>query len=342
MTASRPLTIVIPTHNRAATLQRCLSAIFHQQHLPSGTDIIVVDDGSSDETRAILGTCQHDSPIKLTYLHQAQSGPAAARNRGLRHAGGRLVLFLGDDIIAEPTLVAEHVAWHDRFPEDTVAVLGFVTWSTSVPVTPYMKWLEASGNQFDYGRIAGKEDVDPARFLYTSNLSLKRDLIVSSGTWFDERFRHAMLEDIDLGQRLATHGLRLKFNPKAVAFHEHAVTLDRYVRRIETSSEYWVLLERKRAAGESRPEESNGVGRARRDYLVYGGYLARVGWEVARNWPYWLAARFFERRRIAPTAFTRAHRHWAQRGLLRLEAHRAWQKIRTAGHRAPARQSPHS
>lgn len=330
MTGDLDLSIVIPTHNRAAILGRCLEALFRQEGLPARCEIVLVDDGSTDETSTVVEAVRQRGAIPIEYLRQAPSGPAAARNRGVRHARGTIVLFLGDDILAEPTLVAEHLRCHASHPEAALAVLGFVTWSPTIPVTPYMHWLESSGNQFDYEAIKGRDEVDPARYLYTSNLSLKRAFFHVTGEWFDERFKLALLEDIDLGRRLAARGLRLKYLPSARAYHEHAVTLAGYARRIEHSSEYWVLLERKQAEASAAPGPGAPSAAPRRDYRAYAWFLARVCGEVVRNWPYWRLARYFERRQVAPEAFVRAHRHWAHRGLLRLEARRALARIARA------------
>jgi GT2 family glycosyltransferase len=327
--ASPPrLTVVIPTHNRATTLAGCLRALFAQRPVPFAWTIAVVDDGSDDATPAVVASIAREAPVPVSYLRQAASGPAAARNLGMRQASAAIVLFIGDDIIAEPTLVEEHGRWHERHADPAVAVLGTVTWSPALAVTPYMRWLELSGNQFDYERIRGREDVDPARFLYTANLSLKRDFIASTGEWFDERFKHALLEDIDLGRRLAARGLRLKYNPSAVAYHDHAVTLAAYARRIERSSEYWVLLERKGAERTGAAAGVAATARGRRNYPAYAWFLMRIAGEVVGNWPAWWAARYFERRRLAPTAFVHAHRYWAYRGLLKLEARKALNRLR--------------
>jgi glycosyltransferase involved in cell wall biosynthesis len=319
------LSIVIPTQSRATILTSCLEALFAQQRLPAGAEIVVVDDGSTDDTGGAVERAQTGAPLPVRYFRQPARGPAAARNLGLRHARGAIVLFLGDDMIATPTLVAEHLRIHDAWPQPEVAVLGFITWAASLEVTPYMRWLETSGNQFDFESIRGQDEVDPARYLYTSNLSLKRAFLIDGDTWFDERFRHALLEDIELGRRLADRGLRLRFNPSAVVRHHHAVTLAGYARRIERTSEYLGLLESIR-----RPAQQDGprAGAApRRDYGAYVWFLLRVCGEVIRNWPWWWLARFFERRRVVPDVFARAHRHWAHRGLLRLEARRAMKKL---------------
>ncbi|MGE3844814.1 MAG: glycosyltransferase family 2 protein [Vicinamibacterales bacterium] len=324
----RSLSIVIPTHNRADVLGRCLGALCRQEALPADAEIIVVDDGSEDETRAAVAAGANGAPVPIHYLWQAASGPAAARNRGIRAASGHIVLFLGDDIIAGPRLVSEHLSSHTAFPDVMIGVLGFVTWSDRVPVSPYMRWLESSGEQFAYGTLDDRSWVDPSRYLYTSNLSLKRRAVAESGEWFDERFRHALLEDIDLGRRLASHGFTLYYNRAAGARHEHAIELRHYARRIERSSEYWVLLEKKR--NDAVPGAEKVPMPARRNYVAYAGFLLRVSAEVIGNWPFWWVARFCEHRRVAPTAFRRAHHFWAQRGLLRLEARKVAKLVGTA------------
>jgi glycosyltransferase involved in cell wall biosynthesis len=319
------VSVVIPTHNRAATLRKCLDALVTATDFPPDGEILVMDDGSRDGTEAIVRAAAAAAPMRIAYERQPASGPAAARNRGVGRARGRVLLFLGDDIIASPGLIGEHLRAHATWPDPSVGILGYVTWAPGIGVTPYMRWLEASGNQFDYGALTGRDEADPALHLYTANLSLKREFLASTGELFDERFRHALLEDIDLGRRLAARGLRLKYYRNAVGHHDHAIELRRYVRRIERSSEYWVLLENKAASRRQTGDAADATPptRAKRDYGAYAWYLARVAGEVLRTWPSWWAARYLERRRISQDVFVRAHRHWAHRGLLRMEAKRA-------------------
>ena len=154
-------------------------------------------------------------------LHGPAPSVSASRNLGWREARAELILFLGDDILASPTLLREHFQWHRRHPEDTVGVLGRVRWAPEIGVTPFMRWLE-SGIQFDYRGIEGI-DAGPGR-LYTSNVSLKRAILARVGG-FDEELEFTY-EDIELGYRLATHGFRLLYNRRARAEHLHQVTLE--------------------------------------------------------------------------------------------------------------------
>jgi glycosyltransferase involved in cell wall biosynthesis len=211
----KSLSVVIPTYNRCGTLEKVLSAFFQQSALSSIAEIIVVDDGSTDSTRAVVDRLAQDSPVSIRYFRQENKGPGAARNLGIREAVSELILFTDDDIIPQPALVAEHLDWHRRSPESAVAVLGHVTWDPELNPTPFMRWYES--HVFCYGDLAGREQID-YEYFYTCNVSLKTKFLRSSGT-FDEDFKSAAYEDTELAYRLNKAGLRLLYNPRARAYH---------------------------------------------------------------------------------------------------------------------------
>ncbi len=225
------VSVIIPTFNRKDTLAKCIHALFAQTY-SNNYEIIVVDDGSTDGTEALMNTLLSNAPCIMRYSRQANRGPAAARNAGIKMAQGGLILFIDDDIIAVPTLLESHFNWHLKYPDEKTAVLGYVEWSPDIEITPFMRWLDNGGPQFSFNKILNEIDVNPERYFYTCNISLKKKLLIENGDFFDEEFSIAGWEDIELGHRLSKRGLVLKFNKEAKAYHFRFVTLQDASRRM--------------------------------------------------------------------------------------------------------------
>lgn len=225
------LTVVIPTFDRADVLARCLRDLLSQIRANPDWRILVVDDGSHDGTPQVIADAQKCLPQQVRSLRQENRGPAAARNLGLREARTDLVLFLGDDIIAAPDLLNEHILSHRAYPREAVSVLGYVTWSPEIKVTPFMRWLENGGPQFRYHQISDPDNV-PWTYLYTANFSFKRRFLLENGL-FDEEFPFAAYEDSDLARRLAARGMRMVYNPRAIGYHHHPTSLGQALSRME-------------------------------------------------------------------------------------------------------------
>lgn len=221
--ACMKLSVVLPTHDRANILKKTLEAYKHQNAQERIVEILVVDDGSTDETASIVSESANGSGTPIRYLGQENKGIAAARNHGLREAQGEIVLLGDDDIIPLPDMVAEHLAWHERYPESTVAIVGAVPWAPEVHPTPLMKWWGLNGLQF-----RGKEVYWPAG-LYC-NTSVKLAFLKENGL-FDERFRWYGYEDIELSYRLTKKGFRMLYNPDCIGHHHKRVSFEDMCRR---------------------------------------------------------------------------------------------------------------
>lgn len=142
-----------------------------------------------------------------------------------------MVLFLGDDMTpATEHLVARHTALHADLPS-AGAILGRVAWDSRRAVTPFMRWLTASGIQFAFEQLEPGR-VDPGRFFYSSHVSIARELLLAVGG-FDERFPHAAGEDVELGVRLAEAGIVLEYYPDLLVLHDHPTTLPDSLARAE-------------------------------------------------------------------------------------------------------------
>jgi len=220
--------VVIPTHNRLEVLSEVLQALEFQLAPPS-FEIVVVDDGSTDGTDDWLRSRSFRVPLRS--ILQKNHGPAAARNTGVAAASGRWVAFLGDDTVPSAGWLAAHREAHRSRGEDShLAVIGYTGWHSRMRLNPFLRYINEYGLQFGYALIHDKEDV-PFNFLYTSNLSMPRDLLLAEP--FDLRFPYAAWEDIELAYRLRRRGLRLVYEPAATVAHDHPTDLARFATRQE-------------------------------------------------------------------------------------------------------------
>lgn len=281
------ISIVIPTYNRKGILEKCLRNLFNQNVRCSDYEIIVVDDGSSDGTGILLDKLSKGLDVALRYFRQENKGPASARNVGIKNAKGSIILFLGDDIIAAPGLLKEHYSWHIKYPQNNCAVLGHISWSKEIKASPFMEWLESGGPQFAYGRIKDAIDVDTEGFFYSSNISLKRQFLLSADSFFDEAFLKAAYEDLELGHRLKKLGVILKYNRDALAYHEHYTSLRDACRRMITVGRYHRLF-------------CERTGRSPKDFdkSFWREISSRLKFAV-----YYLTAKYYERRAIKEAVF---------------------------------------
>ncbi|WP_158793106.1 glycosyltransferase family 2 protein [Granulicella sp. L60] len=229
------ITVVIQTFNRLPILRLCLQYL--EAQTVTDFDVIVVNDGSTDGTEEALIEIQKCSPLRLRILSQQNAGPARGRNFAIGNATTNLCLLIGDDILASPGLLEAHLRFHRENPNRAAVGLGWTKWDQlHQDVTPFMQWYEEI--QFDYGRLTF--GLDPTwHHFYTSNLSFKTDLVRTNP--FDERFKRAAWEDIELGYRLITEDkAHLTFLREALATHVHPTTFLQAVKRMQTlgSSEH--------------------------------------------------------------------------------------------------------
>jgi len=229
---SPDFSVVIPTFERPETLLQVLEALGRQAGAVD-FEVVVVDDGSRDATPARLRLLSLPYPFRV--FRQENSGPAAARNRGVEESRGRSILFLGDDTVPEPDLLAVHAQTHGEPRSFPVAVLGYTTWPRDRRVSPFLHHINEYGLQFGYGLIEDPEAV-PFNFFYTSNISLPRALLRAAGL-FDTTFPHAAWEDIEIAYRMMRMGMKILYRPAAVARHYHDITFDSFRRRQEKAGE---------------------------------------------------------------------------------------------------------
>ena len=219
------LSIVIPTRNRASQLERTLQNLLLQTIPTQDFEVVVVDNDSGDETPEFLRRFGQRFP-NWQCFRQPKPGAAAARNAGIASCQGAIVLFIDDDVIAEPDLVRQHLKSHDSHPG--CAVLGRVLngWNQNDSA---FHWVISQKELLHSFRFPDSSNV-PFQHLYTCNASIPRDLLLKAGL-FDEQFAGAAFEDTDLGYRLMRLGCQILFNPEATVLHEPVLSLKSFMRK---------------------------------------------------------------------------------------------------------------
>ncbi len=201
----------------------------------------MVDDGSTDGTGAAVAAFAAQSSIKIRYFPQQNRGLGAGRNYGLREATGSIIFFTDDDIIPAPSLLEEHLAWHRKFPEENLAMVGKVIWSPNLHPTPFMEWLGFYGQLYDFASLVPGQQASFEHF-YTCNVSAKREFIARNGG-FTESFGGSGYEDTEFSYRLMKVGMRIIYNPAAWGYHNKSMSYAEACRRQEVVFASWSHFE---------------------------------------------------------------------------------------------------
>jgi glycosyltransferase involved in cell wall biosynthesis len=204
--------VVMPTYQRRESLRRTLETLARVQYPADRLELVLVSDGSTDGTVEMVRSLSLPFPVRV--LEQANQGPAAARNLALAHARGPYVLFLDDDVLPSPGLVAEHARGHMAAPAEDRVVIGTLLPPDTLR-SPWVQWeLDTVVKQY-CAMAEGLYEPTPRQF-YTGNGSVRLDRVRAAGG-FDVSFKRA--EDVELAFRLERMGLAFVFRPAASAVH---------------------------------------------------------------------------------------------------------------------------
>jgi len=257
------LTIQLCTYKRAALLERVLEALFDQTVPDDALEVVLVNDGSPDNTNEVIERVRPLARCAFTTIVQTNAGLAKGRNAGLARATGERICFIDDDVLPTPVFAAQHLASDEKHGD--VIVRGAVLNAASFDDLPTPIWTPAnySGNYF-----------------WTSNVSVRRARLDRVGGRFDETFTEYGWEDIELGMRLRAIGTRAVFNRFALAFHHKPppaiANVDGILRQVRSQARTAVQLRAKHphwrvdlAIGTTRPQRALGA-------AVHRSGIARV------------------------------------------------------------------
>jgi len=221
------ISVIIPAYNAEKLISACLDALINQTMDLSVYEIIVVDDGSTDRTVEIVKSFKN---VRL--IQQENKGPAAARNNGVKHAKGDIVLFTDSDCVPEKDWI-EKMTQAFRDHSDIVGVKG--------AYKSKQKELAARFVQVEY---EDKYDVllrdKYIDFIDTYSAAFKRDVFLQFDG-YDISFPLACAEDVELTFRMFSKGHKMVFNPKAIVYHTHPRSFSDYFKK-KYKFAYWRML----------------------------------------------------------------------------------------------------
>ena len=200
------ISTIVPAYNAAATLQRCLDSIFSQ--IANDIEVIVVDDGSIDETGAIMTRY----PVERLTVEK-NAGPSVARNRGAQQARGHWLFFIDSDVMLAPGAFSRARTMIESPEVD--AVIGSYD---DRPAAPTLVSQFKNLTHHYFHQNSGLE----ATTLFGACCLIKRELFVAAGG-FDENLR--AIEDVELGYRLFSRGARIRLDPGLLVTHLKQWTL---------------------------------------------------------------------------------------------------------------------
>jgi glycosyltransferase involved in cell wall biosynthesis len=217
MRPSPSISVVIPAHQAESTIDRCLKGLEQQTVPRQSYEVLVVDDGSYDGTRARVLDHAH-----VCLLSQSRAGPAVARNLGLQKARGDIVLFTDADCQPVPDWIERMV---EPFHDVLVAGVKGAYLGSQREIVARFAQIEYEDR---YDRMARREFID---FVDTYAAGYRRDILLACGG-FDPGFATVSVEDQELSFRLAEQGLKLVFVPQARVYHlNHPPDLKTYFQR---------------------------------------------------------------------------------------------------------------
>jgi glycosyltransferase involved in cell wall biosynthesis len=233
------VSVIVPTYNRSKLLSYTLDSLVRQNISKGVFEVIIGDDGSSDDTNVMLQ--QYEGLINLKYVYQEDKGyrPGSARNNAIMLAEGRICLFVDSSVILHPDCIQEHIRFHDR-QEYPVSAIGYVygfdhneesedklkqlvlPTDAAASITRLAKFpVFHDVREEHYIKYDDKIETLPAPWFYfwTCHLSIAKKDLDNVGV-FDEGYDGRWgVEDNDLGFRLHLYGVNICLLRSALSIH---------------------------------------------------------------------------------------------------------------------------
>ena len=206
----------MPTFNRVEAIGLTLEHLAAQTLPMSEFEVVVVDDGSTDDTEEYV--TQRSWAFELNYHRRNNSGAATTRNFGVAQSRAPLILFLDSDVVADSRLLELHVESH-RGLEDRLIVGRVKPWPE--PSRPWYEQVVYAEGGMDYGDTARSV---PFYMTLGGNFSIARGVFDAVGG-YNQSFPAAGCEETEFAYRAEQAGFSLWYQPEAIGYHNHPRSL---------------------------------------------------------------------------------------------------------------------
>ena len=212
------LSIIVPAHNATGVLPRSLGALRNSDLPRDKWELIVVDDGSGDDT-SLIAARYADTVVTLP---GKPHGPAYARNRGFEVSRGDIIVFIDSDCVAHTDMLSRIVA---LFEAQTDLGAAFGSYDNKPPATGVMSQYRNLIHHYVHHRNAGEVET-----FWAGAGAIRRDVFSEAGMYDEWHYSRPQIEDIELGSRIRRLGRRILLDPAIQVTHLKKWTFGGVVR----------------------------------------------------------------------------------------------------------------
>jgi len=211
------ISVIVPVYNGEDVIANCLKTLLNQNYPKNKYEIIVVDDGSKDNTVNIVSKFKR---VKL--IRQRHRGPAAARNLGVEKSRGQIVLFTDADCIPSKSWIKNML---EPFKDKGIVGVGgtYKTLNKKSLIARFVGYNIEERHKI----LKKKRYID---FMGTFSAAYRK-IIFSKFGGFDTSFSTSSGEDPELSFRINKTGFKMIFQPKAFVYHRHTNSLWKLIKK---------------------------------------------------------------------------------------------------------------
>lgn len=271
MTAPLFATVIVPAHNAAGFLPRSLGALRASDLPRDRWELIVVDDGSTDDT-SLIAARYADTVVTLP---GRPHGPAYARNRGFEASRGDVIIFIDSDCTVHPDTLRRFL---EPFEREAAIGAAFGSYDDRPPARGVMSQYRNLIHHYVHHQNAG--DVET---FWAGAGAVRRAVFVEAGMYDEWHYSRPQIEDIELGARIRGLGSRIVLDPRIQVTHLKRWTLRGVIRTdVKDRGIPWARLLMHRGALMSTGSLNLRWTEKLNTILVWVALLSLLAWPVVR------------------------------------------------------------